>query len=62
VLFRSLSEVGGATLASGIAGGVFAVALFHAGLMLVSRPLLLDSIGFVVHSMRSALTRRDAPT
>jgi O-antigen/teichoic acid export membrane protein len=56
-----VSEAGGATLVSGIAGGLLAVALFHGGLMLVCRPLFLDSIGFVVRSMRSALTRADVP-
>jgi polysaccharide transporter, PST family len=44
----------GATLASGIAGGLIAVALLHTGLLLMSRPLALDSYRFVVRATRAA--------
>ncbi len=44
----------GATLASGIAGGLIAAALLHVGLLLMSRPLALDSYRFVVRATRAA--------
>jgi hypothetical protein len=50
-----LTEAAGATVVSGIAGGLVAVTLFHAGLMLVSRPLVLDSYRFVAQAIRAAM-------
>jgi O-antigen/teichoic acid export membrane protein len=50
-----LAEAAGATAVGGIAGGLVAVTLFHGGLMLVSRPLVLDSYRFVAQAIRAAM-------
>jgi O-antigen/teichoic acid export membrane protein len=49
----------GPTLAGGIVGGLLAVVLFHAGLVVVSRRLFLETVRFVVGSIRAAITRAD---
>jgi polysaccharide transporter, PST family len=50
-----ITEIGGADLLSGLIGGTASVLGFLAGLMLVQREPLLDTLRFALGSMRAAL-------
>jgi O-antigen/teichoic acid export membrane protein len=56
----TISDIGGANLASGLVGGFVSTFLFLVGLILVDRKLLSQTVRFASESMRGAASRRAA--
>jgi hypothetical protein len=56
----TISDIGGANLASGLVGGFVSTFLFLVGLILVDRKLLSQTFRFASESMRGAASRRAA--